>query len=339
VICALLDEVGVWQDAEASSNSDAEVLAALLPAMATVPGSLLLAAGSPYGRRGILWRTHEKHFGKPGPVLVWHAPSRVMNPLLPASEVERAYAADPARAAAEYDAQFRDSASNLIDLDALEACIPADVSVRERVPGRSYFGFVDAADGRANGDSMVLAIAHREERTAVLDLVREQKPPFSPERVVTGFARILQSYGLRSVQADRHGRGPFAELFLRHGISYAADAPSKNNLYADFIAALSSRSIDLLDLPRLREQAMALQSLGMASGYEKIGMPRARDGRALHDDVVNAVSGVLVRAGGRRRMTVLEGLAAEDEGIDPKQLEHDRGLASHLFSLRHQGLL
>ena len=42
---------------------------------------------------------YERHFGKPGPVLVWHAPSRVMNPLLPASEIERAYAADPARAA------------------------------------------------------------------------------------------------------------------------------------------------------------------------------------------------------------------------------------------------
>ncbi len=213
VIAALLDEVGVWQDAEASSNSDAEVLAALLPAMATIPNSLLLAAGSPYGRRGVLWRNFERYLGKPGPVLVWHAPSRVMNPLLPISEVERAYAADPARAAAEYDAQFRDSASNLIDADVLQACIAPGVVERERVPGRSYFAFVDAADGRAGGDSMVLAIAHREERVAVLDLIREVKPPFSPERVVTGFARILQTYGLRSVQADRHGRGLFADSF------------------------------------------------------------------------------------------------------------------------------
>ena len=141
--------------------------------MSTIPNSLLLAGGSPFGRRGALWRTYERHFGKPGPVLVWHAPTRVMNPLLPASEIERAYAADPARASCEYDAQFRDAASNLIDADALEAVIASGVVERERVPGRSYFAFVDAADGRAGGDSMVLAIAHREERTAVLDLVRE----------------------------------------------------------------------------------------------------------------------------------------------------------------------
>ena len=150
VVAALLDEVGVWADGEASSNSDAEVLAALLPAMATVPGSLLLAAGSPYGRRGILWRTYERHFGKAGPVLVWHAPSRVMNPLLPASEIERAYAADPARAAAEYDAQFRDAASTLIDADALQACISPGVVERERVPGRSYFAFCRSR-GRPGG--------------------------------------------------------------------------------------------------------------------------------------------------------------------------------------------
>ena len=152
--------------------------------------------GSPFGRRGALWRTYERHFGKPGPVLVWHAPTRVMNPLLPASEIERAYAADPARASCEYDAQFRDAASNLIDADVARGCIASGVVERERVPGRSYFAFVDAADGRAGGDSMVLAIAHREERTAVLDLVREQKPPFSPERVVAGFSRILRSFRL-----------------------------------------------------------------------------------------------------------------------------------------------
>ncbi len=298
VVCALLDEVGVWADADASSNSDAEVIAALLPTMATIPGALLLGGGSPFGRRGLLWRMHERHFGKPGPVLVWHSPTRRMNPTLPASEIERAYAADPARASAEYDAQFRDSASNLIDADLLQSCIAPGVVERERVPGRRYFAFADPADGRANGDSMTLAISHCEGRTAVLDLVREQRPPFSPERVVASFARTLRDYGLRAVQADRHGRGPFEELFRRHGISYDASAPSKANLFADFIAALSSHAVSLLDHPRLREQTMTLESLGMAGGYEKIGMPRARDGRALHDDVVNAVAGAWL---GRRR--------------------------------------
>ena len=64
-------------------------------------------------------------------------------------------------------------------------------------------------------------------------------------------------------------------------------------------------------------------------------MPRARDGKALRDDVVNCVAGSLARAAPRRRMTVLEGLAVEGEGISP----HDRGLANHLLSLRLSGSL
>ena len=87
-----------------------------------------------------------------------------MNPLLPASEVARAYADDPVRAASEFGAEFRSSSSNLIDADVLQSCIAQDVVERERVPGRRYFAFVDAADGRANGDSMTLAISHCEGR-------------------------------------------------------------------------------------------------------------------------------------------------------------------------------
>ena len=195
VVAALLDEIGVWADGEASSNSDAEVLAALLPAMSTVPGSLLLAAGSPYGRRGILWRTYERHFGKPGPVLVWHAPSRVMNPLLPASEIERAYAADPARASAEYDAQFCNSR---LDLDRRRRAAGLHLAGRGRAracAGEEPFRVLSIPRTAGREATHDARISHREGRTAVLDLIREEKPPFSPERVVAGFSRILQGFG------------------------------------------------------------------------------------------------------------------------------------------------
>ena len=49
------------------------------PAMATVPGPLLLAISSPYARRGVLWDVHRRHYGQDGDVLVWQAPSRTMN--------------------------------------------------------------------------------------------------------------------------------------------------------------------------------------------------------------------------------------------------------------------
>ena len=49
VIAALLDELAFWRTDE-SANPDTEILAALRPAMATVPGAMLLCASSPYAR-------------------------------------------------------------------------------------------------------------------------------------------------------------------------------------------------------------------------------------------------------------------------------------------------
>jgi len=59
----MLDEVSQWRD-EGSANPGAEVLAALRPCLGGVPGSMLLAASSPAGREGILWRAYQRHHGK-----------------------------------------------------------------------------------------------------------------------------------------------------------------------------------------------------------------------------------------------------------------------------------
>jgi phage terminase large subunit-like protein len=53
VIAALLDEIAFWRS-EDSANPDAEIVAALRPAMATIPNAMMLAASSPYARRGVL---------------------------------------------------------------------------------------------------------------------------------------------------------------------------------------------------------------------------------------------------------------------------------------------
>ena len=316
VVAGLLDEVAYWPT-DSSANPGAEVLSALRPCLGGVPGSMLLAASSPAGSRGCLWRAHQRHHGRPGPVLSWQASTLTMHPAHPRGPIEAFYAENPNAAAAEYGGEFRACSSTLIDLDALEACI-SDVRERPPAPGRTYHAFIDAADGRPGGNSMVLAIAHNADRVAVLDCVREVRPPFSPEKVATDFVRILRSYGLFSAQGDHHLRGLLEDVFRRHGVRYHASASSKTNLFADLVACVSARSVDLLDNDRLREQVLALEAQSMAGGHEKIGMPRARDGRALHDDLVNAAAGALARAGARRRLTVLEAMGAADEGIDPE---------------------
>jgi phage terminase large subunit-like protein len=63
IVAAVLDEVAFWRSDD-SANPDVEIVAALRPAMATVPGALLLGISSPYARRGVLWNAYQKHYGK-----------------------------------------------------------------------------------------------------------------------------------------------------------------------------------------------------------------------------------------------------------------------------------
>jgi hypothetical protein len=55
VVACLADEIAFWTTDEGGANPDFGVLNAVRPAMATVPGSMLLCASSPYARRGALW--------------------------------------------------------------------------------------------------------------------------------------------------------------------------------------------------------------------------------------------------------------------------------------------
>jgi hypothetical protein len=142
VIAALLDEVAFWRS-ETSSNPDVEVLAAVRPSMATIPGSMLLCASSPYARRGILWNAYSRHYGKDRAApLVWSAPALSMNPTVPQSVIDAAMADDEAAALAEYGAQFRNDLEAFVKLDIVEGCVGSYI---ERAPDslarRIYGGF------------------------------------------------------------------------------------------------------------------------------------------------------------------------------------------------------
>jgi hypothetical protein len=116
LIAGLLDELAFWPGDD-SAEPDYEVLSALRPGMATIPGAMLLCASSPYARRGALFDAHRKHFGRDGdPVLVWHAPTREMNSTIPERVIAEAMERDPASAAAEYGAQFRSDIESFVSL-------------------------------------------------------------------------------------------------------------------------------------------------------------------------------------------------------------------------------
>jgi hypothetical protein len=109
----LADETAFWRD-DTSANPDVEIFRALRPGLSSIPGSILLNASSPYRRAGVLWTTFRRHWGKDGGrVLVWKGSTAEMNPSVDRALIAEAYEDDPASAASEYGAEFRDDLADL----------------------------------------------------------------------------------------------------------------------------------------------------------------------------------------------------------------------------------
>ena len=260
--------------------------------MATQPEALLVCLTSPYGRRGEVWKAYRDHFGRDrDEVLVVKADTRTMNQTVPAGEIERAYTEDPMRAAAEYGAEFRTDVETYVSEDVLEAVTVPD---RHEVPpavGLAYVGFVDPSGGGA--DSFTLAIAHRAGERLVLDLVREVRPPFSPEQVVEDFSETARRYRVAQLVGDHYAGEWPREQFRKHDLTYAPSARPKSDLYRDLLPLLNSGRIELLDLPRLRAQFRLERRTGRG-GRDVID--HAPGG---HDDLANAAAGALLLAASR----------------------------------------
>ena len=280
---------------ERAAEPDVEIINAVKPGMATIPGAMLLCASSPHARRGALWEAYRKHFGQDGdPVLVWQAATRDMNATVPQGYIDAHYADDPAKAAAEYGAQFRTDVETFISREVVEAAVVAGRHELPRVPGVLYTGATDPSGG--SNDSMTLSIDHVETdaagvRRSVLDVVREVRPPFSPDAVVAEFSALLKSYGISRVIGDRYGGMWPRERFAVHGIEYVVADKTASDFYLELLPVLNSGRAELLDHQRLVAQLCHLERSAARSGKEHIGhAPNA------HDDVINAAAIAMVSA-------------------------------------------
>jgi hypothetical protein len=291
VISALLDELAFWPTDD-SSNPDTEIVAAIRPAMATIPNAMLLCASSPYAQRGALFSAFKQHYGKDGDlVLVWKAPTRTMNSTVAQSVVDAAMEADPASAAAEYLAEFRTDVETYISRDVVQAAIVAGRFELPRAEHVRYQAFCDPSGG--SSDSMTLAIAHMQGNRVIIDLTRERRAPFSPDNVVHEFADTLKAYGIGTVVGDKYAAEWPREAFRKCGIEYRVAAKTKSDLYLTLLPLLNSQRCELLDQPSLINQLTGLERRTSRAGRDVIDhVPGG------HDDIINAVAGVAAEAVG-----------------------------------------
>lgn len=300
LLAAIVDEVAFFGcDSESKVRSDTELIRAIKPSLATVNGKLI-AISSPYARKGWTWTTYGRNFGNAsGRVLVWNAPSTTMNPTLPQAVVDEALAEDFQAAKSEYLGEFRDDVAEFLPRQVIERLVvPGRVELLPH-SGIDYEAFADLSGGR--NDDAALAIAHRDGRNVIVDLLKRWRPPFNPQAVIHDMAAELRRYQLRRVTGDNYAAEFVAQAFQGCGVRYSKAEKPKSILYAELLPRLCSGEIELLDDATLIDQLSALERRTRSGGRDVIDHPPGG-----HDDLANAIAGVTtVTAAGRRRVGAL----------------------------------
>jgi terminase large subunit-like protein len=284
VALCILDEIAFWDSQ--GLNPDREILTALRPSMATIPGAKLLCISTAYAKAGVLFEAYREHYGQSDDhVLVWQADTRTMNPTLNEKIIQRELEKDPESARAEWLGEFREDLEAAFSLEAIEACI---IRGRDELPASSaiaYRAFADPSGGQR--DAFTLGIAHRDgAQKAVIDYLGVWKAKFDPSVVVAECAEILRRYGCVSVTGDNYGGEWPASMFRAHGINYERATKTKSELYLALVPAVNSRSVELPDQKPLIDELRRLERRRGRLGKDSIDHPING-----HDDLANSAAG------------------------------------------------
>jgi hypothetical protein len=311
---AVLDELAFFNQGADATDADEEVVAALMPSLVTIPGSLLIGISSPYARHGLMWSRFERYWAQPDDdIQIYRATTRQLNSNIPQADIDAALEADPARAGAEWLGQWRQDRDTYISREVVESCIEKGVQQRQLIPGLTYYGFCDAAGG-AGEDSFVIAIAHNHNGTAVLDLTVTRKPPFSAESVVQEMSLWFKKWGIVNAHCDAFSGQVVADMFRKCGINMRTDSPPKRELFRGLLPHLTSGHVSLLDNPVLANQLIALERTVSRGGTETITHPLGG-----HDDVAVAAAGALMLVLGKVSSAWIASVPAVVIGPQPQQ--------------------
>lgn len=324
---AVLDELAFFR-VEGQANADAEIQASVRRGMVSFPRTRLVKISTPYMKSGVLYHDFVRGFGHDDPdLLVWRAPTTLMNPGIRAERLERERRLDPGRFAREYEAEFGD------DVDGFLPSVWVDDAIRTgryELPYRDGVRYRAAVDPSGGGpDAFTVAITHAEgvgnNARIVVDLVKGWSRRGVDSVDLTGVVReissILERYGIRRIVGDRYAGQWVCQAFAETGITYV-DAPADASTALHELEPLFAEGrIDLLDHPQLAKELKALERRLRAGGRTVIDHPRGG-----HDDhaVALALATLQCAPDTKPQVSASQILAAGAAGWRPPAANGDR---------------
>jgi hypothetical protein len=141
-----------------------------------------------------------------------------MNPTITESFIRGEIERDPEAGRSEWLALFREDITAAFSLESIEQCVIKGRSELLPAPNIPYRAFADPSGGRY--DWFSVAVAHRVNDVAIIDLIKAWRPPFDPSDIVKQCAEVLKPFRVTNIVGDNYaGAWPQAE-FAKHGITY-----------------------------------------------------------------------------------------------------------------------
>jgi hypothetical protein len=265
------DEIALWSSDALGANPDAEVLAAIKPAMAQFKTPKLVAISSPFGVAGAHFENVEANLGddaRPDALAV-QGPTWVWNPSI-SEEATRRLERDPVRHAREYGAVPAETEQSAFDLADIEAAFALTPTGRER-SGRAFLltdasslrgdAFAYAVGVELDAGSIQIKTVEAFEGAALKDLDMGD--------VVEHISATARRNGARKVFGDQREAAALTSLFRKQGLvfkDYAWSSGSKDRAVQLLRRMMRERKLILPAHTELRREMVELQARLQPSG-------------------------------------------------------------------------
>lgn len=296
----VLDEVALFGSEPTGAVVNAEEL---LRAAETrlVPGAQGWLISSPFGPQGLLYELYRDHFGKPGRVLVVHAPTRALNPTFPAETVEAIRVRQPDVAAREYDAAWVDADTAFFNGQSIDRATRKTPAIIPFEAGHYYECVIDPGF-RSNAWTMAVATlratATGNRPTVVLakQWQGSKTKPLKPREVFTEIANDLKPYGVTHLFSDQASGDALRDIAESVGLNLVIEPSTQANkleTYSNLETLLAASNVDLPPAPMVKQDLLGVRRRVGRNGVS-VDLAKTPDGR--HSDFAPSIAGAIAKA-------------------------------------------